>query len=82
MAGVMIRVMKTTISVSRENRDRLARIAEQELSGASMDEALRVILFQHETYRDIARLEADPDALADYQAEMSALADRDQVVDG
>jgi len=46
----------------------------------SMDEALRLILFQHETNRDIARLEADPEALASYQAEMAGLAETDQVV--
>lgn len=46
----------------------------------SMDEALRLILFQHETNRDIARLEADPEALAKCQAEMTGLAETDQVV--
>jgi hypothetical protein len=66
--------------VSQNTRDHLARIIQQEMPGMSMDEALRLILFQHETNRDIARLEADPEALASYQAEMAGLAETDQVV--
>ncbi len=34
----------------------------------SVDQALRA-LFQHEAAAAVARLEADPDALADYQCE-------------
>lgn len=41
--------MKTTISVSKETRDRLARIAAQEMHGVSMDDALKIILFRHES---------------------------------
>lgn len=76
----MVQTMNTTISVSRQTRDRLARIAKDELRGASMDEALKVILFQHESSNAIARLNADPEALADYQHDMADLADRDQVI--
>jgi hypothetical protein len=72
--------MKTSISVSKETRDHLARIAQGEMRGASMDEALKIILFQHETTRAVAALEADPEALSSYQAEMTGLADSDQVI--
>lgn len=80
MAVAMLIDMKTTISVSRQTRDQLASIAEREMPGATMDEALRVILFQHETSLAVARLEADPGALADYQDEMIKLADADPVI--
>lgn len=76
----LVRAMKTSISVSQGTRDHLARIVQREMPGVSMDEALKLILFQHETNRDIARLEADPEALANYQAEMTGLAEPDQVV--
>jgi hypothetical protein len=80
MTTVMLQFMKTTISVSRETRDQLAWIAEHELHGVSMDQALKIILFQHQSDRDIARLEADPQALADYQNDMAGLAQTDQAV--
>jgi hypothetical protein len=80
MCDGIVCAMKTSISVSQNTRDHLARIVQQEMPGMSMDEALRLILFQHETNRDIARLEADPEALASYQAEMAGLAETDQVV--
>lgn len=76
----LVRAMKTSISVSQGTRDHLARIVQREMPGVNMDEALKLILFQHETNRDIARLEADPEALANYQAEMTGLAETDQVV--
>jgi hypothetical protein len=80
MAAAMLWDMKTTISVSRETRDQLARIAEDELHGVSMDQALKIILFQHQSARDIARLGADPQALADYQNDMAGLAEADLAV--
>lgn len=80
MTRTILVSMKTTISVSRQTRDQLASIAEREMPGATMDEALRVILFQHETSLAVARLEAEPEALADYQGEMIKLADADSVI--
>lgn len=80
MARVMLQTVKTTISVSRETRDQLAQFAEHELHGVSMDQALKIILFQHQSDRDIARLEADPEALADYKSDMAGLAQTDQAV--
>ncbi len=59
------------------HRDALAAIATHELGGASLDEALRVVLFEHQTRRALARLAADPDAAAGYVAEAEGLADVD-----
>lgn len=53
--------MQTSMRVAQENRDRLARIAESELGGATLDDALRVLLFEHESRRALARLAADPE---------------------
>lgn len=69
--------MQTTVRVSKENRDSLARIAEQELGGVSLDEALRVVLFEHETATALARLAADPEAMADYRDEAEEIAEAD-----
>ncbi|PZS10672.1 MAG: hypothetical protein DLM55_03410 [Acidimicrobiales bacterium] len=62
------------------NRDTLARIAADELGGVSLDEALRIVLFQRETVSAIARLEADPEALAEYQREAAQWAELDAAV--
>jgi hypothetical protein len=55
--------------VSTEARDKLAKIASDDLGGVSLDAALRELLFEHESAAALARLEADPEALADYQRE-------------
>lgn len=60
-----------------ENRDTLARIAEKDLGGVSLDEALRIVLFEHQTHAALARLAADPAAAQGYFQEASALADVD-----
>jgi hypothetical protein len=74
--------MKTSISVSRDTRDHLARVAREEMDGISMDEALKIILFEREAERQAAALKADPDALAEYQHAMRGLSEQfDQVVD-
>ena len=39
--------MQTSMRVSAQNRDQLAKIANEEMGGVSLDEALRVALFQH-----------------------------------
>jgi hypothetical protein len=67
----------TTIKVSPRNRDALAAIARDELGGVSLDDALRVLLFQHRTMMAYERLEADPEALAEYQREARELANAD-----
>jgi ribosomal protein L12E/L44/L45/RPP1/RPP2 len=78
----MLMCMQTSMRVSVEVRDALARIASDELGGVSLDEALRIILFQHQTAAAIARLEADPEALADYQREAQEWAELDVRVEG
>lgn len=63
--------------VSVPTRDELARVAEDELGGVSLDEALQIVLFEHKTATALARLAADPQALDDYRAEADGLADVD-----
>lgn len=72
--------MQTSMRVSAENRDALAKIAEDELGGASLDEALRVVLFEHQTHAALARLAADPAMADDYLSEAQELADVDVAV--
>jgi hypothetical protein len=66
--------------VSVPTRDALARVAEDELGGVSLDEALRIVLFEHQTATALARLAADPAALDEYRAEAAELADADVAV--
>lgn len=66
--------MHTTMRVSVPTRDALAEIAEVELGGVSLDEALSMVLFEHRTALAIARL-ADSGELAEYQAEALSLAE-------
>lgn len=72
--------MQTSMRVDQVNRDALARIAAEELGGASLDEALRMLLFQHETAKAVARLEANPEALAEWQREAREWAELDTAV--
>jgi hypothetical protein len=69
--------MATTMKVTATTRDALAAIAQQELGGVSLDEALKVLIFEHRVMTAYARLEADPEALAEYQAESAGLAEAD-----
>lgn len=69
--------MQTSMRVTQENRDRLARIAEAELGGKSLDDALSVLLFEHESRQALARLAADPDMADDYLRESAELAEVD-----
>lgn len=69
--------MQTSMRIAQENRDRLARIAESELGGASLDDAVSVLLFEHESRRALARLAADPAMADDYLAEGADLAEVD-----
>lgn len=69
--------MHTTMRVSVPTRDELARVAEDEFGGVSLDEALQIVLFEHRSAIAVARLQADPEALADYQAEAAEWAELD-----
>ena len=69
--------MKTSMRVDAGNRDTLARIATTELGGVSLDEALRIVLFEHESRVALGRLAADPDAYAGYLREAAELAEVD-----
>jgi hypothetical protein len=70
----------TTMKVTTRNRDRLAAIASSELDGASLDSALDVLLFEHESFAALARL--SPEQLAEMQAEAETLAEADVEVRG
>ena len=72
--------MQTSIRVTPENRDSLARIAATELGGVSLNEALRVVLFEHRSRVALARLATNPDAAGSYLAETAQLADVDTAV--
>lgn len=71
--------MQTSVRVSAVNRDGLAQVAQQ--VGGSMDEAVRVLLFEHASLAAIARLEANPRMLTDYQDEAHNWAELDTAVD-
>jgi hypothetical protein len=70
----------TTMKISTQNRDRLAAIASSELNGASLDSALEVLLFEHESFAALARL--SPEQVAEMRAEAEALAETDVEVRG
>jgi hypothetical protein len=70
----------TTIEVSARNRDRLAAIASSELNGASLDHALDVLLFEHESFVALARL--TPEQLAEMRDEAWLLAESEAAVPG
>lgn len=72
--------MQTSMRIDSENRDSLAQIAQTELGGVSLDEALRVVLFEHRSRAALARLAADPDASGSYLAETAQLAAIDTAV--
>jgi len=69
--------MHTTMRVSVTTRDELARVAEHEFGGVSLDEALQIVLFEHRSVAAVARLSADPDDLTEYRAEAAELAEVD-----
>lgn len=69
--------MQTSMRVTSQNRDALARIAAEELGGVSLDEALQIVLFEHQTRAALARLGSDPDAAASYLRESVQLAEVD-----
>lgn len=64
--------------VSTTTRDVLAAIAESELGGVGLDEALRIVLFEHRSRAAVARLAADEAAA--HAAEVAVLAEVDTMV--
>jgi len=70
------------ITTMRVRRSTLAKLEarKKELGATSLDEALETILFRQRSYEAIARLKADPQALADYQREASEWAEVDTEV--
>ena len=72
--------MQTSMRVTPGNRDALAEIAATELGGVTLDEALRVVLFEHRSRVALARLAADPDAAGSYLAESAQLGEVDAAV--
>ena len=72
--------MQTSMRVSADTRDALARIAADDLGGVSLDEALRVVLFEHRTAAALARLAADPEQAEEYRAEANEIAESDVAV--
>lgn len=72
--------MQTSMRITQANRDALARIAASELGGVSLDEALRVLLFEHQSRVALARLADDPDACRSYLVEAAELAEADVAV--
>jgi hypothetical protein len=69
--------MYTSMRVDASNRDALARIAATELGGVSLDEALRIVLFEHESRVALGRLAAESDEHAGYLREAAELAEVD-----
>jgi hypothetical protein len=72
--------MHTIMRVSVPTRDALARVAEDELGGVSLDEALQIVLFEHQTTKALARLAADPEAMDEYRGESASIAEADELV--
>jgi hypothetical protein len=73
---------QTSLRVSRATRDALLRIAKVEMGGASAEDALRKVLFEHQTRASFARLAEDEDAMNDYLAESRQLAEAGVEVHG
>ena len=69
--------MKTSMRVEAANRDALARIAATDLGGVSLDEALRIVLFEHASRVALGRLAANPDEYAGYLRDAAELAEVD-----
>lgn len=76
----MTATLRTSMRVSQENRDRLARIARLVGGNSSLDDALSVLLFEYESRIALARLAADPELADDYLAESQQFAEVDVAV--
>lgn len=71
--------MQTSMRITRRNRDALARIAERDFGGTSLDDAVARLAFEHESFAALARL--SDDQLRDYADEHRRLAEADIAVD-
>lgn len=70
--------MQTSMRIRSSNRDALGRIAQHDYGGASLDETVARLVFEHESFAALARL-SDED-LQDYQDEHRQLAETDVAV--
>jgi hypothetical protein len=62
---------QTSIRVETVSRDALARVAAER--NETLDQALRRLVWEHEARESRARLDADPEAAAEYDAETDRL---------
>jgi hypothetical protein len=69
----------TETTTMRVRRSTLATLAawQDEVGAVSLDEALETLLFRQRAYQAIARLNADPQAVEDYQREAAEWAEVD-----
>lgn len=74
--------MEASIRVDSERADALARIAAEDLGGVTIDEALRVLIFEHRTRAAFGRLAEQPDEMQSYLDEARELAEVDTAVEG
>lgn len=73
--------MQTSLRVDTERRDALAQIAAEDLGGVTIDEALRVLIFEHRTRAAFARLAEQPGEVRSYLDEAQELAEVDTAVE-
>jgi len=71
--------MQTSMRIHARNRDALARIAKRDFGGASLDETVARLAFEHESLAAVARL--SDDQLQDYAAEHRQVAEADVGLD-
>lgn len=71
--------MQTSMRLQSSNRDALARIAERDFGGASLDETVARLTFEHDSFAALARL--SDEQLRDYEDEHGQLAETDVAVD-
>ena len=74
--------MQTSLRVDTERRDALAQIAAEDLGGVTIDEALRVLIFEHRTRAALARLAEQPGEMQSSVDEAQGLAEVDTTVEG
>lgn len=65
----------TTMRISARNRDALLAVIAEHDDATTLDEALRIVLFEWESYQVMARIAADPGALADVRDEAVLLSE-------
>ncbi|SFT72133.1 hypothetical protein SAMN04487904_106217 [Actinopolyspora lacussalsi subsp. righensis] len=70
--------MRTNVRIDSAARETLARIAERDYGGASLDETVARPAFEHESFAAPARL--SDEELRGYQDEQHALAETDVTV--